>query len=230
VSRSTDSPGFDLVDAGIALELESETAQAFMLLGELRGLTRWTEEVLLRRVGCDPKRRAAATRGLREPRNEAETQEAMKHSLDYLGWLVQLASVVDLSEDRQRVVIAAYELCDGAGGPVADRVARCRDAFERPVDGWLGAWKLLQLGEVASAFQTAKRQLDAGPGRQDAERVARLTQPVAHLRQHIDPARLALLRGPDPERKLGVNVAAAMRLHCDRCTSCRSLAAIARAA
>lgn len=216
---SSDTSSLPLIHTALLDGLESETAQAYLLLGGLRELTKWDEQTLVKQLGCHraTKRSAAAT---------------MKHSVDFLGWVVALCNFVDREVDRRDIVFGAVQLSSAIGGPLEDRVKACTDATNAVVDGELSARELLKLGEIPKAWRQAALAVEAGPLRESAERVHALTKPLEEVvGSHINPRRLRWLLEETPEReamrteKLGATVALEMDLHLENCTKCAQVAA-----
>lgn len=186
-----------------------------MLLGGLRQLTGWDEDTLCRQLGCPG------------PTLGDEGSARMAHSLAYLGWVTELCGHVDPSREqvrsRREVVVGALELSDGAGGPVLERVDRCRDAMQQPVGGDLSAVSLLRLGEVPAAFQQAARALPDGPTRAAQDRFDAQTPwlRVGHL--HLRRLELLLTGGSQAiQQHIGAIVALRMHDHLRACTRCQT--------
>lgn len=196
----------------------SSLYSVLMLLGGLRQLTGWGEATLCRHLGCPGV-------GI-----DAEDSARTAHSLAYLEWVTELCAQVDPSleqvRSRREVVVAAFELCDGAGGPVLSRVERCHRAMLAPLDGDLSGMSLLGLGEVPAAFAQAARALPDGPVHEDQERFDVQTPQlrVGHLHLH----RLEFLLTGTPQRiqqDIGATVALRMHEHLRECPRCQMVAA-----
>jgi hypothetical protein len=219
MSRAGADKDFDFLSSALENNLEPELAEVLMLLGGLKQLTLWEDPVLREELGCHPERRPRST-----PRSKAEIDAAMAHSSDYLTWVHELVSLVDLTADARHVVSSAFELCAGAGGMPSERVEHCRAAFAVPGRDGFPATDYLALGEITQAFHAAALALEKDcPARQRAERVERLTQPLADLRTHIHPDRLRAFNSPDRVDTLGRNVSSAIAEHLSECTTCSSL-------
>lgn len=192
---------------------EDEAIQAVLRIGRIVQLTGLPEATLRERLGCSYTKHLNTA-----PRQQAD--ETVRHSLAYLDWVLELALLVSLQQECRDIVSGAYELCAGAGGPVGERVARCRAAVERTPEGsMLSAREYFELGEVSQGWHVAALQLDHGPAKEQAQLAESLMAPLEpHL--HIHPERLALLNQPDAKVRLGTSVHAAMRVHCDRCSRC----------
>jgi hypothetical protein len=208
--------GSDLFVFALEANREDAAVKAVILLGRLEQLTGWPQPVLRRRLGCRfTKHVGKAT--------AKQADDAVKHSLDYLSWVVELASLVSLERDCRDVVCGAYELCAGADGPMSERVARCQAAVDRSPEGsLLSAREYITLGEINQAWHVAALQLDAGSAKQQAELAESLLSPLEQHRPHVHPARLALLGRADAISTLGERVHRAMLVHCMLCTSCRA--------
>jgi hypothetical protein len=188
-----------------------------LLLGGLRHLTGWEENTLCRHLGCE---------GLEIHRTHAARTA---HSRAYLRWVTELCEQVDPSQEqvrsRREVVVAAYELCDGAGGPVTGRVERCGAAMLHPVGGDLSGLTLLRLGEIPAAFAQAARALPDGPAREERDRFDAETPhfQVGHL--HVRRLELLLTGNAQTiQQHLGATVALRMHDHLRECTRCQAAA------
>ena len=185
-----------------------------MLLGGLRQLTDWDEDVLCRHLGC---------RGIQiDPERAA-------HSVAYLTWVTDLCRLVDPSRElvrsRREVVVGAFELCDGAGGPLPERVGRCREAMQQPVGDDFSALVLLELGEISEAWRQAARALPDGLARAAQDRFD-LRSPQLRT-AHLHPRRLELLLTGDAQEiqlHIGATVALRMHTHLSDCSRCQALA------
>lgn len=185
------------------------------LLGGLRQLTDWDTDVLCRHLGF----------------GWMETEpDRINQAVAYLTWITALCRKVDPSQElvraRREVVVGAFELCSGAGGPPEGRVERCGEAMRQPTGADFSANDLLELGEVAEAWRQAARGLPDGPAREAQERFDQLTP---HLRtSHIHPRRLQLLLTGDAhdiQQHIGATVALRMHTHLGACTLCDSVVA-----
>jgi hypothetical protein len=206
-----------LAQWGAVNNLRHDAAQALLLLGEVRQLTGWPDELLCEQLDCDP------ARWVEVGGTPAKDPDALRHSLAFLALVRDVAQLVDLTSDCRGAVNGACELCADAGGPVADRVPRIRAALRRPGEDGYSAWDLLELGELGRAWRVAALNMDAGPVRERAQAAARLLAPISHLSAHLSADRLQLLAVRRDEL-LGVTVAARMRMHLRRCEKCRCFA------
>ncbi|MFZ1153435.1 MAG: hypothetical protein WAN93_00880 [Solirubrobacteraceae bacterium] len=213
-----DRPGDDaLAQAGVLLNLRSDAAQAVLLLGELRWLTKWDEETLCSQLGCDPSRWTDAGEG------RSTGRDALKHSLNFLSLVRDVARLVDITEDRRAAVNGAFELCADADGPVLERVPRIRAALSLAPSGDLKPSELLSLGEVTRAWRLAALNIGSGPAYERAVAAARLTGPLTSRTGHLSAQRLRLLAEPEPAELLGGEVSARMLDHLRVCQKCARL-------
>ena len=196
-------------------DLESETAEIYMLLGELRSLTRWSLDVLCQHLGCDATRRPS----------DVTAEQLTRHSVAYLSWVTELCNLVDRPVDRHDILFGAYELVAGAGGRLDDKVPRCARACEVAVAGQPSARQLIKIGEISSAWIAGAMALDTGPARERADRLSGMRAPLADLTSHLHPRRLALLfSGPvTRDEELGPTVARRMREHLVDCKRCENV-------
>jgi hypothetical protein len=207
-----------LVTFGVLNDLQSDAAQAVLLLGELRGLTKWSDETLCAQLHCDLDEWTQA--GGAQTKDEA----ALKHSLLFLTLVRDATQRVDLVADRRQVVNAAVELCHDAGGPVVERAPRMRDALEHAPAGDLTPFDLISLGEIGRAWRSAALHMSFGPAYERAAAAIELTAPVAAQTAHLTPERLLLLAGSKPKDLLGPNVSKHMAKHLLFCPKCKRLA------
>ncbi len=185
-----------------------------LLLGGLRQLTDWDEDVLCRHLGCT---------GI-----DFEPVRA-SHSQAYLTWVTELCRLVDpsrkLVRSRREVVVGAFELCDGCGVPVPERVAVCRVAVAQPMGNSYSALTLLELGEVAEAFRQAARALSADSTARQAQDLLDRNTPALR-RSHLHPRRLEILYSSgseDVQSHIGATVAYRMDAHVRECSLCDGL-------
>jgi hypothetical protein len=186
-----------------------------LLLGGLRQLTDWDTDVLCRYLGCSG------------PQSEPNR---VAHCTAYLEWVTDACRKVDPSRElvraRREVLVGAFELCAGAGGPASGRVARCREAMLQPVKGSFSANDLLELGEVAEAWRQAARALPSGPAREARDSFDTCTPNLR--RGHLHPRRLQLLLTGDAQEiqnYIGATVALRMHTHLSACNLCKAVAA-----
>jgi hypothetical protein len=193
--------------------LDTETAQVHILLGELRSLTKWPLPVLCRHLGCDPASKPAGIPAV----------VLLKHSVAYLKWVTELCNLVDRPEDRHDILLGAFDMVAGAGGPLDDRVARCRRAFQTPIENQTSN-ELVELGEVHKAWQLAARALDGG---RSVSHQQRLSAPLDELTAHLHPRRLQVLFGDavTAAERLGPTVAQRMHAHLRGCERCKAVVA-----
>ncbi|HEV3318366.1 MAG TPA: hypothetical protein VG053_01365 [Solirubrobacteraceae bacterium] len=203
---------------GVLGDLRSDAAQAVLLLGELRGLTKWGDERLCGQLNCDLDKWTQA--GSAGARGEA----ALNHSLLFLTLVRDATQLVDLTADRREVVNAAVELCHAAGGPVAKRAPRMRAALEHTPTGDLRPLDLLGLGEIGRAWRSTALNMESGPAYEQAVAAMRLAGSVAAQTAHLSPERLLLLAGSKPKDLLGRNVSQRMAEHLLFCNKCKKLA------
>jgi hypothetical protein len=203
-----------------AVEPGTTLNRVWMLIGGLQQLTAWPEDTLYSHVGCP---------GLTTLPREGSPRTL--HCLAYLGWVTELCNRVDPSLEqvraRREVVVSAFELCDGADGPVLERVDRCRRAMNAAPRGDLSGRTLLWLGEIQAGFAQAARQLPDGRARVEQDS---FDQQTPQLRVgHLHPRRLTvLLTEQDPriiQRELGATVALRMHDHLRDCPRCQETAA-----
>lgn len=203
---------------GVLGDLRNDAAQAVLLLGELRGLTRWGDETLCAQLNCrlDRWTQAGGASG--------GDQAALNHSLLFLTLVRDAAQQVDLVADRREVVNAAVELCHDSGGPVVKRAPRMRAALEQTPTGDLKPFDLLALGEIGRAWRSAALNMELGPAYERAAAAMRLTGEVAAQTAHLSPERLMVLAGRNPKDLLGRNVSKRMAEHLLLCNKCSKLA------
>ena len=212
-----------LVSFGVLNDLRAPAAQAVLLLGELRGLTKWDDETLCAQLYCDVDRWTQAG-GTKLGGTNASHEDALKHSLLFLRLVRDVTRLLDRTDDRREVVNAAAELCHEAGGLVVERAPRMRAALERAPDSDLSPFDLLGLGEIGRAWRSAALNMEFGPAYDRAVAAMRIAGSVAEHTVHLSPERLELLAEPNAEDLLGVNVSSNMREHLVRCKKCQKLA------
>lgn len=205
-----------VTEAAIFGDLRREGAQALLLLGELRDLTRWDEHVICRRLGCEPERWANFD-GQPDRRTSAEGLFAA--SILFLTLVRDAARLVDLASDRRRVLVGACQVSRSLGGPIEKRVDAIKNALEARSNG-LSGWDLLSLGEVERAWRLAERSVDYGQGRQRSLEAEKWTETVADSVTHISPSRLAALSQRDAVVLLGSEVVRRMQQHVAMCRTC----------
>jgi hypothetical protein len=210
-----DTAGIDgaLVEIGVVGDLRSDIAQALLLLGELRHLTRWDDQTLCRRLGCDP------SRWMELGGDDADQQERLSNSLGFLTLVRDVVDYVDVTADRRQILIAACELSAGTGGPVSRRVTAIRAALEHRQDG-LSAYDLLAIGEIGPAWRLAARHVGYGPASERALASERLTSAVAGLVTHIGRERMKVLADRNAAEILGPTVHRRMLEHVQACSTC----------
>lgn len=214
--RDTDTA---LAELAVVSDLRRDIAQALLVLGELRWLTKWDDETLCGELGCDP------ARWLEVGGSRAKDEKTrVEHSLNFLGLVLETTRLVDLTADRRAVLIAAVDLSAGAGGPIEARVERIRSALATQAEGGMKPSDLLGLGEIDRAWRSAALALGDGDAYDIAAAAAHLTSPVAAMTPHISPSRLAALAEWDASETLGGNVSARMEQHVTECTKCQRLA------
>lgn len=202
-----------LTELAVVLDLRSDAAQALMLIGELRGKTRWDERQLLARLSCD----------LESWQVNSSTSDRLADSIEFLRLVLDLVKLVDVTDDRRAVLIGICELSAGIGGPLNERTPALETALGVSYNG-LPARDLIAMGEIAEAMRQAALMLPEGAIHEQAVAADRLLGGMSELGGHISRDRLALLAEADAPSKLGVRVHGQMIEHVQDCSTCERLA------
>jgi hypothetical protein len=176
---------------------------AFSCVVRLRSHTGWSEDGVLKALGCDTKT---------EHELSELTEERLRSCLEYMLWVESLLGPHDLALDKRLIVKGATRFF-----VAADRnLGRIELLMEQ---GDFAPSKYLALGEVAEAWNSAFRLLEGTAG----ERARQLHEENPFIDEdtpHMSPMRLEMLIRPDAAELLGGRVEKRMREHLELCHVC----------
>lgn len=176
---------------------------AFSCVVRLRSHTGWSEDEVLKGLGCDTRT---------EDELSELTEERLRNCLEYMLWVETLLDPHDLALDKRLIVRGAARFFVAAERNLV-RVEALMD------EGEFSPSKYLALGEVAQAWESALRMLD-GPAGDRARRLRADNPFVDEDTPHLSLQRLEMLSDPSAAMLLGPRVVARMQEHVGLCHVC----------
>lgn len=178
-------------------------ARAYSCLVRLSSHTGWTEDRVLKRLGCD-------TDSDEELRKLA-TERLGLCSL-YFEWVESLLLELDLASDKRLIVSGAARFFAAA----EEELDLCKTIMRT---GTFSPLEYLRLGEIAQSWQCAIRGLPGHRGNR-----ARETQQknpfIDESTPHLSPKRLDMLDRESSQALLGVRIEKRVRKHLNHCPTC----------
>jgi len=186
--------------------------EVFLLIGGLRGDSNWEVDLLLSELGCN-KRGKEELEGL-------EFSD-LESCCAFLTWITELVNRAPDQQTKRALIATASCFYADAGRELES----CKTATAVPVAGdHLTPAMLIELGEIGTAFQFAKRALANAVGER-AREVDRANPfhefPKVHIRTPTLDALIQLSYGT-PGASITFERAGRLSLHLRRCDPCEA--------